>query len=145
MTVQSVLAHMPFRRRSDDWIVRLSALLTALMGLVNLVSATFPVLMNRLIVLERFSPLEVRRGSHLTAALAGFALLILANTLLRRKRVAWIMTLVILLISAVSHLLKGLDYEEASLALLLCFMLVINRHHFHARSDVPSIRSGLLT
>ena len=119
------------------------AILTALMGVVNLVSATFPALMERLKVLERILPLEVRRGSQLTAALAGFALIILANSLLRRKRVAWIMTIIVLLISAVSHLLKGLDYEEATLAIALAVLLLTERHHFHAYSDAPSVQNGL--
>ena len=143
MSNSSALARLPLHRQSDDWIIRLLGILTALMGLVNLVSATFPALMDRLAVLERILPLEVRRGGHLTAALAGFALLVLADSLLRRKRVAWLMTMVILLISAASHLLKGLDYEEASLALLLFIILFANRHHFHARSDLPSMRNGL--
>lgn len=120
------------------------SVLTALMGLINLVSATFPALHSRLLVIEKYSPLEVRRGSHLTAALAGFALLILANSLWRRKRVAWLLATIILLISAASHLLKGLDYEEASLSLLLALLLLANRHQFHAHSDLPSVRSGLL-
>jgi phosphatidylglycerol lysyltransferase len=143
MSNPTVLSHLPLHRQSDDWIIRLIATLTALMGLVNLVSATFPTMRDRLRLLEQISPLEVQRGGHLTAALAGFALLILADTLRRRKRVAWVMTIIILLISAVSHLLKGLDYEEATLAVLLTLILLANRHHFHAHSDLPSIRSGL--
>src|SRR5574342_321465 len=145
MSDSTALSRLPLHRQSDDWIIRLMAILTALMGLVNLVSATFPALMERLKLLEGILPLEVRRGSHLTAALAGFALFILADSLLRRKRVAWAMTIIVLLISAVSHLLKGLDYEEASLALLLAIILLANRHRFHAHSDLPSIRHGLRT
>ena len=144
MATQTVSTHLPIHRRSDDWIVRLIAILTAVMGAVNLVSATFPALMDRLAILRKILPFEVRQGSHLTAALAGFALLILAGTLQRRKRVAWLVTIIFLLISAVSHLLKGLDYEEASLASLLIIILIANRHHFHANSDMPSVRSGLL-
>jgi len=143
MSDSTSVARPPLHRQSADWIVRLMAILTALMGVVNLVSATFPALMERLKVLERILPLEVRRGSQLTAALAGFALIILANSLLRRKRVAWIMTIIALLISAVSHLLKGLDYEEATLAIALAVLLLTERHHFHAHSDAPSVRNGL--
>jgi phosphatidylglycerol lysyltransferase len=140
----TALSRLPLRRRSDEWIVRTLAVLTALMGLVNLVSATFPAMSDRLALLRQVLPLEVRHGSHLTAALAGFALLLLANTLWRRKRAAWLMTTIILFVSAVSHLLKGLDYEEAGLALLLANILVAGRHYFHADSDRPSVRSGLL-
>jgi phosphatidylglycerol lysyltransferase len=147
MSTSSVLPtrkSIALHRQSDDWIVNLRSLVTALMGLVNLVSATFPAMSSRLAVLRQILPLEVRHGSHLTAALAGFALLLLADTLRRRKRVAWLMTLVVLIISVFSHLFKGLDYEEAALAGLLGIILFFNRDHFHARSDSPSVLRGLL-
>lgn len=128
---------------SSVWDVRLAAVLTGLMGLVNVISAVTPAMRDRLRVLERFSPLEVRQGSHLTAALAGFALLLLANNLWRRKRVAWLLTMIALVVSAISHLIKGLDYEEAILALVLAAWLLYMRPHFHARSDEPSIKQGL--
>jgi phosphatidylglycerol lysyltransferase len=51
----------------------------------------------------------------------------------------------ILIISIPVHLLKGLDYEEASFAILLAGLLIYLRPHFHARSDPPSVRQGLLT
>jgi phosphatidylglycerol lysyltransferase len=57
--------------------------------------------------------------------------------------VAWLLTLGVLGISAVSHLIKGLDYEEALLAGVLMVMLWLIRAHFHARSDRPSILQGL--
>jgi phosphatidylglycerol lysyltransferase len=118
--------------------------LTALMGVVNVLSASTPAMAERLALLEQFSPLEVRRSSHLTAVLAGFALLVLAGSLWRRKRVAWWITLVVLAVSSVSHLLKGLDYEEAILAAGLALCLAFLRPSFHARSDPPSTRQGLV-
>jgi phosphatidylglycerol lysyltransferase len=51
----------------------------------------------------------------------------------------------ILILSIPVHLLKGLDYEEATLAALLVVLLIYLRPHFHARSDPPSVRQGLLT
>jgi len=131
------------RSRTQVWNVRAVALLTALMGVINVLSAITPVLASRLALLERFSPLEVRHGSHLTAALAGFALLLLAGNLWRRKRVAWLLALVVLVISSVSHLLKGLDYEEAILTAALAVWLWFLRYHFHARSDPPSVQQSL--
>jgi phosphatidylglycerol lysyltransferase len=133
-----------FPRFTDEWMVRLIAVLTAIMGVINVLSASTPAMANRLAVLEQFSPLEVRRSGHLTAALAGFALLVLAGSLWRRKRVAWWITLGVLVISSISHLLKGLDYEEAILAVTLAIGLVFLRPSFHARSDPPSTRRGLV-
>jgi len=131
------------RTLAETWGVRFAAILVALMGIVNILSAVTPSLSDRLTILENFMPLEVRHGGHLTAALAGFALLILAGHLSRRKLVAWLLTLTVLGISMVSHLVKGLDYEEALLAGGLIIMLWQMRDHFHARSDRPSIRQGL--
>jgi len=113
------------------------------MGVLNVLSAITPALAERIALLEQYSPLEVHRGSRLTAALAGFALFVLATNLWRRKRVAWLLTLIVLIISMISHLLKGLDYEEAGIAVGLAVLLIMLRAHFHARSDPPSIQQGL--
>lgn len=128
----------------ESFGVRLAAVLTGLMGGVNLFSAIIPALRDRLLLMENTIPLEVRHGSRLASALAGFALLLLAGHLWRRKRMAWLLTIIILVISMLTHLLKGLDFEEASLALGLILLLVLLRASFHAIPDRPSVRQGLL-
>jgi phosphatidylglycerol lysyltransferase len=131
------------RSLSESWNVRIVAIMTAAMGVINVLSAVTPALAERLLVLEQYSPLSVRHGGRLTAALAGFGLILMAGGLWRRKHVAWLATLVILFISAISHLIKGLDYEEALLAGILGAWLIYFRHYFHARSDRPSVQQGL--
>jgi len=131
------------RSRAEVSSVHTVAVLTGVMGVVNVLSALTPSLRSRLALLARFSPLEVRHGGHLTAALAGFALLVLARGLWRRKRAAWWLTEVVLVVSIASHLLKGLDYEEALLAAALAVWLGFLRAEFHARSDRPSALEGL--
>ncbi len=121
----------------------MSALLVAAMAVVNLLSSVTRPVAYRLVLLEQLSPLQVRHGGRLTSTLAGFALLLLATQLWRRKRMAWFFALILLGISVVSHLLKGLDYEEAGIGLLLMAMLLALRRLFHARSDAPSGRRGL--
>jgi phosphatidylglycerol lysyltransferase len=130
--------------RLEIWGVRLAAILTGAMGAVNLFSAVFPALQSRLLLIENTLPLEVRHGSRLTSVLAGFALFLLAGNLWRRKRLAWLVTTVLLGVSVVTHLLKGLDYEEAGLSLGLLIFLVLIRSSFHAYSDPPSLRQGLV-
>ena len=133
------------QRILERWMVRLIALFTALMGLVNLISATRPALAARFALIESVSPLVVTRGGHFTAALAGFALIMLSFNLWRRKKIAWWAAVITLIVSIAAHLLKGLDYEEASLALVLLVLLILFRYSFHAESDPPSVRQGLLT
>ncbi len=129
----------------EKWGVRISAILTFLMGIINLISAVQPALLNRLAIIEIIIPLEIRHGSRVTSALAGFALLLLASSLWRRKRVAWILTLALLVVSILAHLIKGLDFEEASLSLGLLALIILLRNSFHAESDRPSVQQGLLT
>ena len=131
------------RAQSEVWSVRLVAMLTGAMGVVNVLSAITPTMQSRLLRLSNISPLGVRHGGRLATTLAGFALIVLASNLWRRKRVAWLMTIIILEISAISHLVKGLDIEVAILALSLSAWMIYLRPHFHARSDPPSIRQGI--
>lgn len=136
------LSKLARRSGIEIWGPRSAAALTALMGVVNVLSAVRPALAERLAVLEQLSPLEVHNGSRLTAALAGFALLSLARSLWRHKSTAWLIAMVVLAVSAVSHLLKGLDYEESILAAALAAWLWFLRHHFPARSDRASVAQG---
>jgi phosphatidylglycerol lysyltransferase len=128
---------------SEIAVVKSISLLTAATGIVNVLSAVTPSFTDRLKLLELYLPFGVSHGGHLTSALAGFALLLLALGLWRRKHVGWILTVTILGISIPVHLIKGLDYEEALLTALLLILLIVTRRHFYARSDVPSVRAGL--
>ncbi len=129
--------------RAEVSSVHAVALLTGLMGLVNLVSSFTPSWPARMLLVEQFSPLGLTYGGHLITALTGFALLLLARGLWLRRRAAWFLTLVILDVSLISHLLKGLDYEEAIAAGALTAWLIILYPHFHARLGRPSFRQGM--
>jgi phosphatidylglycerol lysyltransferase len=128
----------------EVWGVRLSALLTLLMGIINLTSAVQPALQDRLALIRTILPLEAAHGGRLTSALAGFALILLASSLWRRKRTSWVLIVILLGISITAHLIKGLDFEEASLGLGLLILLILLRKSFHAASDRPSLRQGLI-
>ncbi|MEH2087005.1 phosphatidylglycerol lysyltransferase domain-containing protein [Nostoc sp.] len=120
-----------------------AAFLTGLVGVVNLLSAVTPNLYGRTHWLKEFLPFEIRASGHIFAALTGFVLLTLATNLLRRKRIAWLLTIALLVISICSHLLKGLDYEESLLSGVLLVQLILMRHYFTAQSDRPSIARGV--
>lgn len=142
--VQRIRTFNPNRRAlTETWGARFAAVLVAIMGVINVLSAVTPSLSSRFKMLAEYSPLGVEHGGRITAALAGFALLMLAWNLWRRKYIAWLLTLGVLGISAVSHMIKGLDFEETLLAIGLMVVLWLMRAHFHARSDRPSIQQGL--
>ena len=122
--------------------IKVTAALVAAMGVINLISAVTPGLPDRVVWLQDLFPIELRHSAHLFTALSGFALLILASGLLRRKRVAWLLALGILLVSVVLNLVKGLDIEESLFAGALLVLLVGTRQAYTARSDAPSIAQG---
>ena len=124
-------------------MVRTAAALTTAMGFVNLLSGVTPSEPARVEQISSWSPLFLRHGGHFAAALAGFALLLLAVNLARRKRAAWLLTEAVLVVSVASHVVKGLDLEEAAVASALAAFLFSQRYHFQARSDPPSVRQGL--
>ncbi|AUB35583.1 mprF, phosphatidylglycerol lysyltransferase [Nostoc flagelliforme CCNUN1] len=120
-----------------------AAILTTVVGVVNLLSSVTPNLYGRNHWLKEFLPFDIRASGHIFAALTGFILLTLATNLLRRKRVAWILTIGILVISIISHLLKGWDYEESILSGILLVQLILMRDTFTAQSDRPSVAQGV--
>lgn len=131
------------RSQYNRFWLHIAALLTALVGIVNLISAVTPSLPNRVRWLAEYFPFLVRAGAHIFAAAIGFLLLVLAANLLRRKRVAWLLTVALLVLSIISNLIKGWDYEESLLAAVLLVQLLLMRGQFTAQSDRPSIAQGI--
>ena len=128
----------------ENFGVRLVSLLVALAGIINLFSAASPALTHRFKIIRDVLPLSIIQGARVISAVAGFFLLLLAFSLWRRKYVARILAITILLLSALAHLAKGLDFEESAYMLVLAILLVVLEPFFHARSDQPSIKQSLM-
>ncbi len=123
--------------------LRIITLLTGLVGVLNLFEAVTPGLPARIEILQEIYPFEVRAGSHIFAAMSGFILLTLASRLWRRKRVAWLLTIGLLIISIVSNFLKGLELKTTIPAIILLVLLLVLRKQFTALSDRPSVAQGV--
>jgi phosphatidylglycerol lysyltransferase len=130
------------REAAEVFPVRLAAVVTFAVGAMNMVSALTPAVSARLALLNQVLPLQAQYG-RLSAALAGIALMAMARGLWHRKRAVWLATVVVLGVSIASHLIKGLDFEEALISLALLVFLLIKRSEFRARSDTPSVAQGL--
>lgn len=117
------------------WVPRLAALLCLLTGLVDLVSAVFPADRGRLRTLTMYVPGALTRASTALTLVTGILLVLVARGLRRRKRRAWRVAVGLLLGSVVLHVLKGLDVEEALVAVALLTGLVLGRHDFYAKGD----------
>src|SRR5262249_43984092 len=81
-------------------------------------------------------PLSVIESAHFLASVIGASLLLLARGLQQRLDAAFVMTSVLLGMGMACSLLKGLDYEEALLLLVILLAMIPARHHFYRRSSI---------
>jgi lysylphosphatidylglycerol synthetase-like protein (DUF2156 family) len=130
--------------RRDLRVRRAAAVFVAAAGFVSLVSAFSEPLRDRLQLLRHIVPILVPEVAGALAAIAGLGLLLLARGIRRGQRRAWLVCQVILLGVAVLHVIKGVDVEEALVALAVAVFLWFNRAAFVASSDVVGLRRGLV-
>lgn len=122
-------------RRSLDFVVpQAMALLTFAAGFVLLLSGATPALEQRLGTLRHHVILPALEVSHLAGSLIGLGLLVLARGLNARLDAAWHLALWLLGAGIAASLLKGLDYEEASILAVILLLLLTTRQEFHRRA-----------
>ncbi|MGN6250640.1 MAG: phosphatidylglycerol lysyltransferase domain-containing protein [Marmoricola sp.] len=128
------------RLQEPSWLGRIVAFL----GLVTLVSALLPAIRARLHLVTDVLP-SVFPAAATTGALAtGVLLLLLSRGLRRGKFRAWLLATILTAVTAVLHVVKGLDVEEAALSLGLLVLLLAARRRFTARPDPRSLSRVLV-
>ncbi|QRN93839.1 bifunctional lysylphosphatidylglycerol flippase/synthetase MprF [Archangium violaceum] len=105
-------------------------------GAVLLFSGATPTVSERLGVLRLLVPLPLLEVSHFLGSLAGISLVLLARGLQRRLDGAYVLTEVLLVAGAVFSLVKGVDYEEATLLLVLAAALAPFRRQFYRHTSL---------
>ncbi|HEX3603956.1 MAG TPA: bifunctional lysylphosphatidylglycerol flippase/synthetase MprF [Steroidobacteraceae bacterium] len=112
------------------------AIAVFLAGAVLLFSGATPALGTRLALLRNFVPLSVLELSHLIGSVVGVGLLIIAHGLYRRLQTAWWITIWLLCSGIIVSLLKGFDYEEATVLGSVVITLVSARTRFRRRASL---------
>jgi phosphatidylglycerol lysyltransferase len=105
-------------------------------GAVLLFSGATPGLMNRIVVLRTFVPLPILELSHLLGSAVGVALLVIAHGLYKRLNTAWWLTIWLLCAGILLSLLKGFDFEEATILALVIILLFSARQRFGRRASL---------
>jgi phosphatidylglycerol lysyltransferase len=112
------------------------AIAVFLAGAVLLFSGATPGRGSRLALLRNFVPLSVLELSHLLGSVVGVGLLIIAHGLYRRLHTAWWITIWLLCAGILVSLLKGFDYEEATVLSLVVIILTVARTRFRRRASL---------
>ncbi len=130
----------PSRLRSH--IRFLMGLALGLTGLADMVSAIIPKL-NWDILLGTW-PIDVHHGAPKLIVIVGFFLVMLSCGLMRGKRQAWSIAVLLLLLSAFLHILRGGSLLSSLVAITLATLLLALFRSFRARSDPPSVWRGYI-
>lgn len=138
--VQSEVRATPQRGRRHR---RLAAGLVLLTVVVNVVSAVTPPEQRRLRDLLGFFPVELAQTASVAVVFASVALVVLARGLRRGHRLAWLATVVALGLSALLHLVKGGDVEEATLAAAVALWIGAYARDFRVRPDIARVRRAV--
>src|SRR5207247_2120361 len=101
-----------------------------LCGAVLLASAASPALRERSLLLEKTLPLSLVEVSHGSSVVLGFMMILISRGLARGYRSSLRLSIGIFLAAAITTFLKGLDYEEAILALIAAMLLIVFRSAF---------------
>ncbi len=124
------------------------AILIFMLGLLNVFSVLTPAIHERLLRLEEFIPIEAINASNYFVLLAGILMLLTAVYMLKGLRNSWWIALALASVSVVGHLTKAIDYEEATAAFFVIFMLILSKKEYNIKGNphlhTIGIRSALL-
>jgi lysyl-tRNA synthetase, class II len=114
---------------------RLLALIAAAAGVIGIVSAATPEWPGRLSLVREYLSTSTPDVADGLVVASSIGLLLLARGLARRRHRAWQAAVLILGVSAILHLIKGLDAEEAIFDVIVLVLLVRKRRAFYAVGD----------
>jgi len=121
-------------------VPQIAGALTFLAGALLLFSGATPAVDERLAFLDQFLPLAVLEISHLAGSIVGLGLLVLARALFRRVQAAYHISVWLLVAGIIASLLKGLDFEEATLLALVLGVLMLGRRAFYRPTAIRAER-----
>jgi phosphatidylglycerol lysyltransferase len=141
-----MLGLVAFAWKGRKLFLRLApAMLTFILGIVNIISVVTPPIRQRVGLVREYIPLTAIHASNLLVLFTGITLLVTTAFLFRGLRNAWLIALILSLISLVGHLTKALDYEEAIIAAFTMVVLIATVGQYRRRSSVKWLRAGLKT
>jgi lysyl-tRNA synthetase class 2 len=107
---------------------------------MTVLSALLPAVHHRVRLVTDVLPSTFPAAATTGSLAVGTMLVLLAHALRRGTRRAWLLAVVLVSVSAVLHLVKGLDVEEALAAVATLTLLVLARRRFVAPAARLSLR-----
>jgi phosphatidylglycerol lysyltransferase len=115
------------------------AFMLLLLGIINIVSVLTPAISWRMERLQEYIMMDAIDASNYFVLAAGLFLLVTAAFMLKGLRSAWWLAMLLSVVSAIGHITKAIDYEEASVAIILVVVLLFTRKEYYVRNN-PRMR-----
>src|SRR5579862_4493952 len=119
---------------------RVLAWSAAAVGVIGIVSALTPEMADRVKIVRGVLPPGWPEAARVLTIVFSIGLIWLSRSLAKRRYRAWQLAVLVVVASAVAHLAKGLDVEEATISLLLLVALVRWRSRFDVPGDPATVR-----
>ncbi|CAD0183249.1 Phosphatidylglycerol lysyltransferase [Ruegeria sp. THAF57] len=150
----AVASAMTHRRRiggAATWVYRVlrpivpmvAAGVSAVAGVILLVSGALPTSSQNLGVLRDFLPLSFVEASHLAGSAVGVLLILVSRGLFRKLYRAWIVAMLLMVVGFFASLTKGLDTHEAVSMLGTIGLLAMFRGAFYRVSGASIFRLNI--
>ncbi|MZQ74700.1 MAG: bifunctional lysylphosphatidylglycerol flippase/synthetase MprF [Peptoclostridium sp.] len=110
-------------------------------GLVLIVSSHTPPVVERLRLMKDLLSLPVLQMSNRISLVFGFMLIVLSFGIRNRTRASWKITVACLVLGAISTFIKGFDYEEAFILVVITVLTVVSKNAFFRKNATFSIKS----
>jgi lysyl-tRNA synthetase class 2 len=130
------------KEKTSRFTPALAAIAAGFVGLISVASTLTPNIRWRGHLLLELEPVEAMRISHAFALPAGLALLLVAPYLLKRRRRAWRIAIVLMALLGLLDLLKGLDFEETAITWSVACVLLAVGAGFWVEHNQPTLRSA---
>jgi lysyl-tRNA synthetase, class II len=109
---------------------RLIGCFVAFVGLIDIGSALTPMVDDRFDWFSNYITPTVRDTAAGATALLGLALMLVGRGLARRRKLAYRLALVLLIVTVGTHIAKGLDFEEVVISVAAAAVLIRQQHLF---------------
>ena len=111
------------------------AILLFILGIINIISVLTPAIQERLGRLQNFLPINIITASNYFVFAAGLFLLVTSAFMLKGLRMAWYFAISLCFISALGHLTKAIDYEEATISFAVIIILILSRKEYYIKHN----------
>lgn len=115
------------------------SIVVLLSGVILLTSGATPAAQGRMELVRSLIPLPIIELTHFAGSIIGVCLIALSRGLWFRLKEAYFATLLLLTAGIAASLLKGFDYEEATILFVITGMLLVSSKNFYRVGRVTQV------